>query len=103
MDGPHTDLRLADGVTRGAPFRFSFEGRELPAFPGETVAAALLAAGVRALRHGEGGGAGRGLFCGMGACFECRMVIDGLPNRRACMTPAAPGMRVARNPAPGAP
>ena len=94
MAGTDTGLRLTGGVERGQAFFFHFEGRELTAYPGETVAGALLAAGVRTLRRAEQGGDGRGLFCGMGICFECRMVIDGLPNRRACMTQVTPGMRI---------
>ncbi len=93
------DLRIQGGVTRGAPLRFSFEGRELSAYAGETVAGALLAAGIRTLRSADQGGGPRGLFCGMGICFECRVAVDGRPNLRACMTPVAAGMRVARNPA----
>lgn len=91
------ELRLAEGVRRGQRIHFFFEERELAAFRGETVAGALLAAGVRTLRHEENGGGPRGLFCGMGICFECRMVIDGQANRRACMTAVVPGMKVARN------
>ncbi len=90
------NLRIA-GVARGAPLRLLFEGRELTAYLGESVAAALLAAGVRTLGHGPDGGP-RGLYCGMGACFECRVTVDGRPNLRACMTPVAPGMRVEPTP-----
>ena len=86
--------RIKEGVRRGRPLNFYFEGLEIGAFEGETVAGALLAAGIRTLRHSEIGGAPRGLFCGMGVCFECRMMIDGQPNIRACMTPVRPAMRV---------
>ncbi len=86
--------RIEAGVRRGAPLRITFEGLEIPAHEGESVAAALLAAGIRTLRHTERNGAPRGLFCGMGICFECRMMIDGRPNLRACMTPVRAGMRV---------
>ncbi len=96
MEAAGSDLRLTEGVRRGQRILFSFEEREVEAHRGETVAGALLAAGVRSLRHAEGGGQPRGLFCGIGICFECRMEIDGQPNRRACMTPVAPGMKVVR-------
>ena len=82
------------GVRRGPPLQFYFEGLEIGAYQGETVAGALLAAGIRTLRHAEIGGDPRGLFCGMGVCFECRMMIDGQPNVRACMTPVRQGMHV---------
>ena len=55
----------------------------------------LLAAGIRTFRHSPGGEP-RGVFCGMGVCFECRMIVDGRPNVRTCMTPAHPGCRVER-------
>ncbi len=88
--------RLEHGVRRGGAFRFTCDGQEVRAHPGETVGAALLAAGVSALRYSERQGEPRGMFCGMGLCFECRVTIDGRPNQRACITPAAPGMQVTR-------
>ena len=72
-----------------------FEDREIACRPGVSVAAALTAAGVRALRK-AGSGDARGLFCGMGVCQECRVRIDGRTGVRACMTPARDGMRITR-------
>lgn len=74
-------------------FNIQVNGRGIPARAGQTVAAALLAAGIQTLRHAQSG-APRGLFCGMGVCFECRVRIDGLPEQRACMIPARPGLQV---------
>jgi predicted molibdopterin-dependent oxidoreductase YjgC len=74
--------------------RFAFDGEELEATPGQTVAAALLAAGRRVWRYTSRHGEPRGLFCGMGICFDCLVQIDGRPNVRACRTPVLPGMRV---------
>ena len=74
-------------------FSFRFGDRDIPAWPGESVAGALLAAGVRTLRRAEDGSP-RGLLCGIGVCWECRCVIDGVPNQRACMIEAQPGMTV---------
>ncbi len=76
-----------------------FEGREIRCRPGISVAAALTAVGERELRH-AGSGDGRGLFCGMGVCQECRMWIDGRSGIRACMKPVADAMRVSRMPEP---
>jgi len=56
----------------------SFEGAAVPARRGETVAAALTAAGSLARRMP--GGAPGGLHCGMGACFGCLVTIDGRPS-----------------------
>lgn len=71
-----------------------FDGRPVPAAPGQTVAAALWAAGVRSWRTTRNAGAPRGLFCGIGACFDCLVTIDGTANQRACLIPARPGMSV---------
>jgi predicted molibdopterin-dependent oxidoreductase YjgC len=73
---------------------FTFDGYPMSACDGETVAAALLAAGRRAFRFTERGGRPRGFFCGMGVCLDCLVRIDGRPNARACQIPVAEGMRV---------
>ena len=64
---------------------FEFEGQRLAGRRGETLAAALAAAGVRELRLTRGGEP-RGIFCGMGLCQECLVEVAGLSNQRACMT-----------------
>jgi NADPH-dependent 2,4-dienoyl-CoA reductase/sulfur reductase-like enzyme len=70
-----------------------FDGKLIPALAGETVAAALSAAGVLRLRD-TAAGAPRGLHCGMGACFDCVVTIDGRIGQRACLAEVADGMRV---------
>lgn len=69
------------------------DGRLVQASEGITVAALLLNIGEDAFRDSVTG-TPRGPLCGMGICFECRVTIDGLPHRRACLTLVAPGMRV---------
>ena len=86
-------LQSDEFVRRAPPVEISFEGRAVAAFEGETVAAALTAAGIRTLRTDDRGEP-RGVFCAMGVCFDCLVRIDGRPNQRACMTKVAPGMRV---------
>jgi predicted molibdopterin-dependent oxidoreductase YjgC len=78
----------------GLSVRVTFDGEPLPAVAGQTVAAALLAGGRRAWRSTGRRGEPRGLFCGMGVCFDCLVRIDGRPNQRACQVPVADGMRV---------
>lgn len=96
-----TLLRRPRGPAPGAAlgpddrYAFSFDGRPVMAHEGQSVAAALLACGIRSLRIDEAGNP-KGVLCGIGFCFECRCRIDGEPDRRACMTPARPGMRVER-------
>ena len=91
-------LRVAvtAGVERGERLTFTFDGEPIVAFRGESVAAALLAAGQRTLRLTAVGAAPRGVFCGMGVCFDCLVVIDGEPSRRACVTFVTEGMKVER-------
>ena len=77
----------------GTPVRFRFDGRELEGIEGETLAAALSAAGIVAYRQTLSG-APRGQFCGMGACFDCVVTVDGRAGRRACLEKLVEGMVV---------
>ncbi len=70
------------------------DGRPLEVEPGLTVLAALWNAGVRTVRTSVAGEP-RGPLCGMGVCFECRVTIDGAPQRRACLETVRDGMEVA--------
>ncbi|GGZ60669.1 (2Fe-2S)-binding protein [Streptomyces subrutilus] len=79
------------GGTPAAEFTIGFDGRELPAQPGQSVAAVLWAAGILAWRTTRGAAAPRGAFCGIGACFDCLVTVNGHPNQRACLVPARPG------------
>lgn len=74
---------------------FSFEGIAVQAPEGESLAAALLAAGISALRFGPGDGGVRGAFCFMGLCQECVVDVDG-ERVEACRTLVAKGLRVRR-------
>ncbi|WOI58246.1 (2Fe-2S)-binding protein [Palleronia sp. LCG004] len=78
----------------GAPVRFEFEGREIVAREGDSVALALAASGIRHLRDSVVSGDPRGMYCMMGTCFDCLVEIDGQPNRQACMTPVSEGLNV---------
>jgi predicted molibdopterin-dependent oxidoreductase YjgC len=69
------------------------DGTTLRAPAGQSLAAALLAAGRAALRQSPSG-TPRGLYCGIGVCQECRVHIEGRGIVRACVTPVAAGMRV---------
>ena len=88
-------MRVEMGKTHpvGATARFTFDGEALTGLTGESLAAALTAAGRLALRR-DGAGGRRGVFCGMGVCQECLVTADGLPHRRACMTALRDGMTV---------
>lgn len=73
---------------------FQFSDRAIPFREGQTVGAALVAAGIRSWRTTRLEGRPRGLFCGIGICFDCLVVIDGQPNQRACLALARAGMDV---------
>jgi sarcosine oxidase subunit alpha len=79
------DLRIAS-VKRGPKVTIFVNGRKCPAYLGESVHAALFAAGYRGLRKTSKHHQARGLFCGMGVCYDCLVTINGIPNQRACMT-----------------
>ena len=88
-------LPLHQGLERGPAVALTLDGRPVTAFEGESLAAVLLAEGHVATRFTQGGSP-RGVFCGMGVCFDCLVVVDGVPNTRACVTWAREGMRVHR-------
>ena len=71
-----------------------FAGEAIQAFDGDTVAAALLAAGHRVFRRTPISGSPRGPLCMMGVCFECLVEIDGRGNQQACMQEVRNGMVV---------
>jgi D-hydroxyproline dehydrogenase subunit gamma len=79
-----------------ADVSITIDGRPSSARGGDSVAAALLAAGVLACRTTAVSGAPRGPFCLMGACFDCLVTIDGHPNRQACLVAVRAGMRIER-------
>jgi predicted molibdopterin-dependent oxidoreductase YjgC len=72
----------------------TIEGKRVDARPGDTVAAATLAAGVEHCRTTPISGAPRAPYCMMGVCFECLVTIDGVGNRQGCLVAVREGMRV---------
>ncbi|OPC83764.1 proline dehydrogenase [Embleya scabrispora] len=76
--------------TGDAGFHLTVDGRRIPVEPGQTVGAAMLAAGIRSWRTTRFAGRPRGLFCGIGVCFDCLVTVDGTPSLRACLVTARP-------------
>jgi predicted molibdopterin-dependent oxidoreductase YjgC len=72
-------------------FTITFDGRQLPCRDGWTIGAALTAAGIRSWRTTRVAGRPRGLFCGIGICFDCLITVNGTPSVRACLQPARAG------------
>lgn len=94
--------RIVDGVTRPTPITVEIDGAMIPAHPGETLAAAMVATGIYRMRD-DRSGAPRGLLCNMGTCSECFVWIameDGWRRRRACLTPVEDGLRIATHEVP---
>lgn len=79
---------MSDRVT------LTFDGEPIVAAVGQSVGAALTDAGVVAWRRTRAGGRPRGLFCGIGICFDCLIRVDGAPHQRACLVPVREGMRL---------
>lgn len=87
-------LPLGPELRRGPQVTVTIDSRPVVAYAGETVAAVLIAEGSPATRLTRRG-APRGVYCGMGVCFDCLAVVDGVPNTRTCMTWVRDGMAIA--------
>ena len=83
--------RLGDG---GSTIAFTVDGKPVRARTGDTVSAALLAAGIDHCRTTPVSGAPRAPYCLMGACFDCLVTIDGAGSRQGCLVPVREGMKV---------
>ncbi|MEO8093635.1 MAG: (2Fe-2S)-binding protein [Pseudolysinimonas sp.] len=68
-----------------------FDGHSVPFREGQTVGAALADAGISSWRTTRRTGEPRGLFCGIGICYDCLLTVDGVRGIRACVTPAGSG------------
>jgi sarcosine oxidase subunit alpha len=77
-----------------ATIAITVDGRPLQALEGETLAAALWANGIIRLSHDPDTGGPRGMYCGIGHCYECRVTVDGMPDVRSCLIPVRDGMCV---------
>jgi len=72
--------------------KITVDGKVILAKEGEPVLAALLGSGIKINRYTAKRHEPRGLFCGIGQCTDCAMVVDGVPNVRTCVTPVREGM-----------
>lgn len=79
---------------KGKLVRFTYDGQKLQGYEGEPIAAALKAAGIMIHRYTKKEHKPRGIFCAIGRCTDCVMVVDGVPNVRTCVTPLQEGMKV---------
>jgi predicted molibdopterin-dependent oxidoreductase YjgC len=70
----------------------TIEGRTHRVPAGQSIASAMLAAGLYRTRTSAVSASPRAPYCMMGACYECLVVIDGEPNQQACLTPLRESM-----------
>ena len=85
----HVVLRANDP---GTMVEITVDGKKLKAKQGEKILAALLANGIVINRYTVKRKEPRGLFCGIGQCTDCAMIVNGRPNVRTCITPVKEGM-----------
>ncbi|SDI32373.1 (2Fe-2S)-binding protein [Alteribacillus bidgolensis] len=71
-----------------------FNDKAYKAYEGDTIASAMMAEGIKTLRHHEVSGKGRGIYCNIGHCFECRVQLNEKKVARACLTSVSEGMRI---------
>ncbi len=86
--------RPVPGAPSGDDLTIWFGGQPIRARTGDSVAVALLAAGITTTRASAVSGAPRGPFCMMGACFDCLAEVNGRPNVQTCMMQERDGMRI---------
>ena len=86
--------QILGDLPHGRRVEFTFDGTAVAGREGEPIAAALFAAGYRVLRTMPRLGEARGGYCMIGRCTDCMVVVDGIPNVPACLTPIAAGLDV---------
>ena len=89
--------RITDHVVLGTEepgnlVEITVDGKKMMAREGEKILAALLAEGIIINRYTVKRNEPRGLFCGIGQCTDCAMIVNGKPNVRTCITPVKEGM-----------
>lgn len=72
--------------------KISVDGVLIEVYEGEMIAAALYANGIKTLRYTKHHHKPRSIYCGIGRCTDCVMIVDGIPNVRTCVTPVREGM-----------
>lgn len=92
-------IRIEEHPILGKPeekksITFTYNGQMISGLEGEPISAALKAAGVMVHRYTKKEHKPRGIFCAIGRCTDCVMVVDGKPNVRTCVTPLQEGMKV---------
>lgn len=74
--------------------KIKVDRRTIEAYEGEPIAAALLSAGIKVFRNTSKRNDPRGVYCAIGRCTDCVMIVNGIPNVRTCVTPVENGMKI---------
>lgn len=85
---------LLPEVQRGRLVKIFVDGKRIDAYEGESIAAAMLAAGISTYRLSPKLKEPRSVTCGMGSCMECLVTVNGVHSLRACMTSVEDDMQV---------
>jgi len=88
-------------LPQGSRVQIEVDGEVIEAIEGEPIAAALLAAGKTIFRYTARRNEARGVFCAIGRCTDCMMIVNEIPNVRTCITAVEPGMRIRTQPGLG--
>lgn len=81
-------------IEKGQKITFFMDGKMIEGYAGEPIAVALKASGVMIHRYTQKAHEPRGIFCSIGRCTDCVMIVNGVPNIRTCITPLVAGMRI---------
>ena len=79
---------------KGKKVNITVDGKKIPAYEGEPIASALMAAGIKIFHRTSKMREPRGVFCAIGRCTDCVMVVNGQPNVRTCVTSVVQGMKI---------
>ncbi len=88
LNHPILEIKNRNQVT------ITVDGKPYIALDGEPIASAMMAQGILTNRKTHKTGESRGVFCGIGQCNDCVMIVDGVPNVRTCVTPVRDGMSI---------
>ena len=85
---------IIEDFKKGDLVEFELDGKKMTGYDGQPIAAAIRAAGVMIHRYTTNRCEPRGIFCAIGRCTDCVMIVDGTPNVRTCVTTLKPNMVV---------
>lgn len=67
------------------------DGEPVTGITGQSIAGIVMACDQLELRRTANGNRPRGVFCGIGVCFDCLVEVNGVQDVRACQRKAREG------------